>query len=119
MGQLIPVHVTAQMVAVLTFKKLTVHTEEKSQELAAYRKSINIVLLKKTQIHASYGSFCDQFPVAAYIVSILLHNPSATADVQKKFLATDWEILNHCRIIKSLAFRFRVRVFTGDFVLLF
>lgn len=49
------------------------------------------------------AAFCDQFPVAAYIVSILLHNPSATADVQKKFLATDREILNHYRIIKSLA----------------
>lgn len=41
------------------------------------------------------AAFCNQFPVAAYIVSILLHNPSATADVQKKFLATDREILNH------------------------
>lgn len=36
----------------------------------------------------------DQFPVTAYIASIILNNPSATADVQEKFLATYREVLN-------------------------
>ena len=65
------------------------------------------------------AAFCDQFPVAAHIASLILYNPSATADVQEKFLATDWEILNHYRIIESLAFHFHARVFTGRFVFLF
>ena len=29
------------------------------------------------------AAFCDLFPVAAYIASLILYNPSATADVQK------------------------------------
>lgn len=64
-------------------------------------------------------AFCDQFPITAYIASILLYNPSATADVQKKLLATDREILNRYRIVKNFAFHFHVRVFTGNFVFLF
>lgn len=65
------------------------------------------------------AAFSHQFPVTANIASILLHNPSATADVQEKLLATDREILNHYRIIKSLAFHFHFRVFAGNFVLFF
>ena len=61
----------------------------------------------------------DQFPVTAYIASIILNNPSATADVQEKFLATYREVLNHYRIIKSLAFHFHIRVFTGNLIFLF
>lgn len=65
------------------------------------------------------AALSDRFPVTAYIASILLHNPSATADIQEKFLATDREIPDYYRIIKSLAFHFHLRVFTGNFVLLF
>ena len=65
------------------------------------------------------AALSDQFPVTAYIASIILNNPSATSDVQEKFLATYREVLNHYRVIKSLAFHFHIRVFTGNLIFLF
>lgn len=62
------------------------------------------------------ATFCNQFPDTAYIASILLHNPFATADVQKKLLATDRGILNDYRIIKSLTLQFYIRVFPWKFI---
>ena len=50
------------------------------------------------------AALSDQFPVTAYIASIILNNPSATADVQEKFLATYREVLNHYRVIKNPCF---------------
>ena len=35
---------------------------------------------------------------------LILSNPSATADIQEKLLATNREILNHYRFIKAFAF---------------
>src|SRR5699024_12191188 len=64
MSKRLPFQITAQVVAVLTFKKLTVHTEQGSQQLTTDRKRINIILLKKTQTHASYG--CLPLPVSSY-----------------------------------------------------
>ena len=34
------------------------------------------------------AAFCNQFPVTAHIASLILYNPSATADIQEKLLAT-------------------------------
>ncbi len=62
------------------------------------------------------ATFCNQFSDAAYIVSILLHNPFATADVLKKLLARDRKILNDYRIIKSLTLQFYIRVFPWKFI---
>ena len=30
------------------------------------------------------AAFCNQFPVTAHIASLILYNPSATADIQEK-----------------------------------
>ena len=54
------------------------------------------------------AAFCNQFPVTAHIASLTLYNPSATADVQEKFLATNREVLNFYRFIKAFAFHLRV-----------
>ena len=48
------------------------------------------------------AAFCNQFPVTAHIASLILYNPSATADIQEKLLATNREILNYYRFIKPL-----------------
>ena len=32
------------------------------------------------------AAFCNQFPVTAHIASLILYNPSATADIQEKLL---------------------------------
>ena len=62
--KLVPFQISAQMIAVLPFKKLTVDTEQGSQKLTADGKCINITLLKKPQILASYG--CLEQPVSSY-----------------------------------------------------
>ena len=49
------------------------------------------------------AAFCNQFPVTAHIASLILYNPSATADIQEKLLATNREILNYYRFIKAFA----------------
>ena len=50
------------------------------------------------------AAFCNQFPVTAHIASLILYNPSATADIQEKLLATNREILNYYRFLKAFAF---------------
>ena len=40
-------------------------------------------------------AFYDQFPVTAYITSLILYYPLETADVQERLLTTDREILNY------------------------
>ena len=45
------------------------------------------------------AAFCNQFPVTAHIASLILYNPSATADIQEKLLATNREILNYSRLL--------------------
>lgn len=50
------------------------------------------------------AAFCNQFPVTAHIAPLILYNPPATADVQEKLLATNREILNYYRFIKTFAF---------------
>ena len=47
----------AGALAVLTLpvEQFPVDPEQRSQQPAAHRQLINIILLKKTQIHASYG----------------------------------------------------------------
>ena len=62
------------------------------------------------------AALSDQFPVTAHIASILLHNPSATVDVQEKLLARDRKVLNDYRIIKSLTLHFYIRVFPWKFI---
>lgn len=64
MRELVSFQISAQMIAVLPFKKFTVNTEQGSQKLTADGKRINITLLKKTQILASYG--CLGQPVSSY-----------------------------------------------------
>jgi hypothetical protein len=64
MCKLVPFSVTAQVIAVLPLKKFAVNTEENTQKPAADWERINIILLKKTQIHASYG--CPRLPVSSY-----------------------------------------------------
>ena len=108
MRKRLPFQITAQVVAVLTFKKLTVHTEQGSQQLTTDRKRINIILLKKTQTHASWTAFCNKLPVMAHIAFLIFYNLSAMTDVQEKPLARDRKILNDYRIIKSLTIHFYV-----------
>ena len=64
MWELGPFQISAQMIAVLPFKKIPINTEQSSQKLTADRKPINITLLKKTQILASCG--CLGQPVSSY-----------------------------------------------------
>ena len=67
MWELGPFQISAQMITILPFKKVTVNTEQSSQKLTADRKRIDITLLKKTLIPASSAALSNQFPVTAYI----------------------------------------------------
>ena len=119
MRKRLPFQITAQVVAVLTFKKLTVHTEQGSQQLTTDRKRINIILLKKTQTHASYG--CLPLPVSSYGLrnAPRLSKSTAPADIQEKILATDGEVPDYYRVVEAFAFHFDSRIFTGKLIFLF
>lgn len=64
MRELVPDSITTEVVTVLPLKEIAVNTEQRTQEIAAYGNGINIILLKKTQIHASYGHLW--LPVSSY-----------------------------------------------------
>ena len=49
------------------------------------------------------ATFGYQFPVTAYVMSILLYNPSATADIEEEFFTAYREVLNNYRIVETLA----------------
>jgi hypothetical protein len=55
MRKLLPTEITAQVIPVLPLEQFPVDPEQRSQQPAAHRQLINIILLKKMQIHASYG----------------------------------------------------------------
>ena len=78
MRELVPASITAEVVTVLPLKEIAVNSEQGAQEIAAYGKGINIILLKKTQIHASYGCLVQQ--VSSYGLYSGCHPLKPTCD---------------------------------------
>ena len=119
MRELVPFQISAQMIAVLPFKKFTVNTEQGSQRLTTDGKRINITLLKKTQILASYG--CLGQPVSSYGLHSGPHllKPICDDVCLEIPSSVDWKVLYNYRIIKAHTFNFTIRVLLGNFILLF
>lgn len=115
MRKRLPFQITAQVVAVLTFKKLTVHTEQGSQQLTTDRKRINIILLKRRKLMRHTAAFRYQFPVTAYVTPIVFQNPRA-GGYSGKILATDGEVPDYYRVVEAFAFHFDSRIFTGKLI---